>query len=63
MANGGADSDKSTVSSDAPILPGGIEVELIQQARNEHALRMHILQMKQRFWQLKIDALLRENQN
>ncbi|VDM16199.1 unnamed protein product [Hydatigera taeniaeformis] len=36
------------------------EAELLQQARMEHALRMEILQMKRRFWQLKTEALLQK---
>ncbi|VUZ39433.1 unnamed protein product [Hymenolepis diminuta] len=31
--------------------------ELIRQSRAEHALRMEILQMKRRYWQIKIEAL------
>lgn len=39
------------------------EKELIRQARAEHALRMEILQMKHRYWQIKTDSLLRRSQN
>ncbi|KAL5964363.1 Myb/SANT-like DNA-binding domain-containing protein 4 [Taenia solium] len=35
-----------------------IEMELLQQARAEHALRMEILHIKRRFWQLKTETLL-----
>lgn len=40
-----------------------LEAELLQQARVEHALRMEILQMKRRFWQLKTETLLRKQNN
>ncbi|KAL5111979.1 hypothetical protein TcWFU_004500 [Taenia crassiceps] len=37
-----------------------LEVELLEQARAEHALRMEILQMKRRFWQLKTETILQK---
>ncbi|KAM7539523.1 hypothetical protein Aperf_G00000021394 [Anoplocephala perfoliata] len=42
---------------------GALEKELIRQSRAEHALRMGILQMKHRYWQLKTDSLLRRSQS
>ncbi|VDL51287.1 unnamed protein product [Hymenolepis diminuta] len=34
--------------------------ELLRQSRDEHALRMEVLEMKRRYWQIKIEALLQE---
>ena len=34
-----------------------------QQAREEHALRMRILQLKHTYWQLKVDALTQDRVN
>ena len=36
--------------------------EMLRLAREEHELRMQILRLKERFWQMKTAALLRENQ-
>ena len=36
--------------------------EMLRLAREEHELRMQILRLKERFWQMKTGALLRENQ-
>ncbi|VDO00118.1 unnamed protein product [Rodentolepis nana] len=35
---------------------------LLQQLKDEHTLRMEVLEMKRRYWQIKIDALLQERQ-
>lgn len=34
--------------------------ELLRQSRDEHALRMEVLEMKRRYWQIKVEALLQE---
>ncbi|KAM7540106.1 hypothetical protein Aperf_G00000021301 [Anoplocephala perfoliata] len=60
--NGIWESEIATLGLNQNVRSGvDLKEDLLRKSRNEHALRMEVLQLQRRYWQFKIDAFLRRS--